>query len=36
MRIGIAMRPLSFNQDVKALIPKPNVTSDFLAYSLQA
>lgn len=35
-RIGLAMRPLSFNQDVKALIPRRGVWPEFLLYALQA
>ncbi|MGW2987419.1 restriction endonuclease subunit S [Streptomyces goshikiensis] len=35
-RIGMATRPVSFNQDVKALIPKPGVLPEFLLYALQA
>ncbi|NYD57050.1 type I restriction enzyme S subunit [Nocardioides marinisabuli] len=36
VRVGIATRPLAFNQDVKALIPGPGVDPEFLVYSLQA
>ncbi|MFD8452756.1 MULTISPECIES: restriction endonuclease subunit S [Streptomyces] len=36
MRIGMATRPVSFNQDVKALIPKPGVLPEYLVYALQA
>lgn len=35
-RIGVATRPLSFNQDVKALIPKKGISAEFLLYALQA
>lgn len=35
-RIGVTTRPVSFNQDVKALIPKPGVIPDYLLYALQA
>ncbi|MFJ4869248.1 restriction endonuclease subunit S [Streptomyces sp. NPDC088757] len=35
-RIGMATRPVSFNQDVKALIPKPGVLPEYLVYALQA
>ncbi len=35
-RIGIAARPVSFNQDIKALMARPAVLPDFLLYSLQA
>jgi type I restriction enzyme, S subunit len=35
-RIGIADRPVSFNQDVKALVPHTGVLSEFLVYALQA
>lgn len=35
-RIGMATRPVSFNQDVKALIPKNGLLPEFLVYSLQA
>ena len=35
-RIGIVARPVSFNQDIKALIPSPGVLPAFLLYSLQA
>lgn len=36
VRIGHAMRPLAFNQDVKALVPNENVDADFLTYALLA
>jgi len=36
IRIGIATRPVSFNQDVKALIPKRGLLPEFLLYSVQA
>lgn len=36
VRIGLAARPVSFNQDVKALIPQPILLPKFLLYSLQA
>lgn len=29
-------RPVTFNQDIKALVPKPEMNSEFLAYSLLA
>ncbi|MFF7317898.1 restriction endonuclease subunit S [Streptomyces albogriseolus] len=35
-RIGMATRQVSFNQDVKALIPKPGVLPEYLMYALQA
>lgn len=35
-RIGLAVRPVSFNQDVKALVPKPSLVPEFLMYALQA
>ncbi|MDH6548706.1 restriction endonuclease subunit S [Streptomyces sp. SAI-041] len=35
-RIGMATRPVSFNQDVKALIPQPGVLPEYLVYALQA
>lgn len=35
-RIGMATKPVSFNQDIKALIPRSGLLSDFLLYSLQA
>lgn len=35
-RIGLAQRPVSFNQDVKALVPKPGVLPEFLLFALQA
>lgn len=35
-RIGLATRPVGFNQDVKALIPKSGIVPEFLVYSLQA
>jgi type I restriction enzyme S subunit len=35
-RIGMATRPLSFNQDVKALVPQAGLLAEFLLYSLQA
>lgn len=34
VRVGTAMRPVSFNQDVKALIPKPGLLPRYLTYSL--
>ena len=34
--LGIATRPLAFNQDIKALIPKPNVDPRFLGYALRS
>lgn len=36
VRAGLAMRPVSFNQDVKALIPRPGLLPQFLTYSLHA
>lgn len=36
VRAGLAMRPLSFNQDVKALIPRPGIVPKYLTYSLHA
>jgi len=36
VRAGLAMRPVSFNQDVKALIPRPSLMPQFLTYSLHA
>lgn len=35
-RIGMATRPVSFNQDVKALIPVSGVLPEYLVYTLQA
>jgi type I restriction enzyme S subunit len=35
-RIGLATRPVSFNQDVKALVPNPGLLPEFLLYALQA
>lgn len=35
-RIGMAIRPVSFNQDVKALVPKPGLLPEYLMYALQA
>ncbi|OZE80086.1 hypothetical protein CH304_18475 [Rhodococcus sp. 15-649-1-2] len=35
-RIGLATRPVSFNQDVKALVPKAGILPEFLLYALQA
>jgi type I restriction enzyme S subunit len=35
-RIGLAVRPVSFNQDVKALVPRAGVLPEFLVYSIQA
>lgn len=35
-RIGMAVRPVSFNQDVKALVPTAGVVPRFLMYALQA
>lgn len=34
--IGIAKRELTFNQDVKALLPKPALNPRYLAYALKA
>jgi type I restriction enzyme, S subunit len=36
VRAGLAMRPVSFNQDVKALIPRPGLVPQYLTYSLHA
>jgi type I restriction enzyme S subunit len=36
VRAGLAMRPVSFNQDVKALIPRPGLVPKYLTYSLHA
>lgn len=36
IRIGMATRPVSFNQDVKAVIPGPSLIPEFLLYFLQA
>lgn len=36
VRVGIATRPLAFNQDVKALLPSSDLEPEFLTYSLQA
>jgi type I restriction enzyme S subunit len=36
VRAGLAMRPVSFNQDVKALIPRPGLLPKYLTYSLHA
>ena len=35
-RISLALRPMAFNQDVKALIPKPGIDGRFIFYSLSA
>lgn len=35
-RIGLAQLPVSFNQDVKALVPKEGILPEFLLYALQA
>jgi type I restriction enzyme, S subunit len=35
-RISLAMRPMAFNQDVKALIPKEGIDGRFIFYSLSA
>ncbi|MCI4674580.1 restriction endonuclease subunit S [Candidatus Mycolicibacterium alkanivorans] len=35
-RIGLAQLPVSFNQDVKALVPKAGIVPEFLLYALQA
>lgn len=35
-RIGLATRPVSFNQDVKALVPHATLVPEFLLYALQA
>lgn len=34
LNLGVAQREMAFNQDVKALVPKPIVDPYFLAYSL--
>lgn len=34
-RIGLATRPVSFNQDVKALVPQPGLLPEFLLYALR-
>lgn len=36
LRVGIAMRPVAFNQDVKALVPRSCLVSEYLTYSLLA
>lgn len=36
IRVGMAMRPLAFNQDVKALVPKAGLLPKYLVYALQA
>jgi type I restriction enzyme S subunit len=36
VRAGIAMRPVSFNQDVKALIPSRSIVPRYLTYSIHA
>ncbi|MDQ2077788.1 restriction endonuclease subunit S [Marinimicrobium sp. ABcell2] len=35
-RLGITTRPVSFNQDVKALVAKPDIDPSFLVYALKA
>jgi type I restriction enzyme S subunit len=34
--VGVAKRPITFNQDIKALIPKTVIHPKFLAYALRA
>ncbi len=34
IRAGLVVKPVCFNQDVKALIPNPNIFPKFLTYSL--
>jgi type I restriction enzyme S subunit len=34
--VGVAKRPIAFNQDIKALIPKAVIHPKFLAYALRA
>lgn len=34
--VGVAMRDLTFNQDVKAVLPKPALKPRYLAYALKA
>ncbi len=34
--VVVCDRPVTFNQDIKALVPKSEINSDFLAYSLLA
>ncbi|TDC21952.1 restriction endonuclease subunit S [Streptomyces sp. 8K308] len=36
LRVGLATRPLAFNQDVKALVPATCLDPEFLVYSLQS
>ena len=36
VRVGLAMLPVSFNQDVKALIPRPGLLPRYLTYSILA
>ncbi|MGW3484270.1 restriction endonuclease subunit S [Rhodococcus indonesiensis] len=36
VRAGLATRPVSFNQDVKALVPRTGLLPEFLTYSLHA
>ncbi|MDP3277935.1 MAG: restriction endonuclease subunit S [Deltaproteobacteria bacterium] len=35
-RMGITTRPVTFNQDLKALVPVDGVNPDFLAYAIKA
>lgn len=36
VRAGLALRPVSFNQDVKALIPGPSILREYLTYAVHA
>ena len=35
-RVGICTRPVAFNQDLKALVPVPDIDPRFLAYAIKA
>jgi type I restriction enzyme S subunit len=34
--VALATRPVSFNQDLKALLPKPSIDGEFLLYALKS
>ena len=34
--VALVTRPVSFNQDLKALLPKPNIDGEFLLYALKS
>src|SRR5690606_6714467 len=35
-RVGMAMRPMAFGQDCKALVPRPGLDPTFLLYAIES